>query len=142
MLRRGTGKNLRDLNLQLAGKTGTTNKNTDAWFIGFTSNLVVGVYVGYDNPRSLGKFETGSKTALPIFKEFVKNAVNNYEARPFKVAKGIKMMVVDPSTGKKADINSKDTIIEAFKEEKIANKNKIGIDGLTDLSQNNILKFY
>ncbi len=142
VVRRGTGKNLRDLNLQLAGKTGTTNKNTDAWFIGFTSNLVVGVYVGYDNPRSLGKFETGSKTALPIFKEFVKNAVNNYEARPFKVAKGIKMMIVDSSTGKKADINSKDTIIESFKEEKIANKNKIGIDGITDLSQYNILKFY
>ena len=142
VIKRGTGKNLRDLNLQLAGKTGTTNKNTDAWFIGFTSNLVVGVYVGYDNPRSLGKFETGSKTALPIFKEFVKNAVNNYEARPFKVAEGIKMMVVDSSTGKKAGINSKDTIIEAFKEEKIANKNKIDIDGLTDLSQNNILKFY
>ena len=130
VIKRGTGKNLRDLNLQLAGKTGTTNKNTDAWFIGFTSNLVVGVYVGYDNPRSLGKFETGSKTALPIFKEFIKNAVNNYEARPFKVAKGIKMMVVDSSTGKKADTNSKDTIIEAFKEEKIANKNKIGIDEL------------
>ena len=102
VVRRGTGKNLKDLNLQIAGKTGTTNKNTDAWFIGFTSNLVVGVYVGYDNPRSLGKFETGSKTALPIFKEFVKNAVNNYEARPFKVAKGIKMMVVDPLTGKKS----------------------------------------
>ena len=100
-------KKLKDLNLQLAGKTGTTNKNTDAWFIGFTSNLVIGVYVGFDNPRTLGKFETGSKTALPIFKEFVKNSVNNYEARPFKVAKGIKMMVVDASTGKKADSNSK-----------------------------------
>ena len=142
VIKRGTGKNLRDLNLQLAGKTGTTNKNTDAWFIGFTSNLVVGVYVGYDNPRSLGKFETGSKTALPIFKEFIKNAVNNYEARPFKVAKGIKMMVVDSSTGKKADTSSKDTIIEAFKEEKIANKNKIGIDENTNLSKKNILKFY
>ena len=142
VIKRGTGKNLRDLNLQLAGKTGTTNKNTDAWFIGFTSNLVVGVYVGYDNPRSLGKFETGSKTALPIFKEFIKNAVNNYEARPFKVAKGIKMMVVDSSTGKKADTSSKDTIIEAFKEEKIANKNKIGIDEFTNLSKKNILKFY
>ena len=142
VIKRGTGKNLRDLNLQLAGKTGTTNKNTDAWFIGFTSNLVVGVYVGYDNPRSLGKFETGSKTALPIFKEFIKNAVNNYEARPFKVAKGIKMMVVDSLTGKKADTSSKDTIIEAFKEEKIANKNKIGIDEITNLSKKNILKFY
>ena len=74
VIQRGTGKKLKDLNLNLAGKTGTTNKNTDAWFIGFTSGLVVGVYVGMDNPSSLGKFETGSKTALPIFKEFIKKA--------------------------------------------------------------------
>ena len=59
VIQRGTGKKLKDLNLNLAGKTGTTNKNTDAWFIGFTSGLVVGVYVGMDNPSSLGKFETG-----------------------------------------------------------------------------------
>ena len=142
VVQRGTGKKLKDLNLQLAGKTGTTNKNTDAWFIGFTSNLVIGVYVGFDNPRTLGKFETGSKTALPIFKEFVKNSVNNHEARPFKVAKGIKMMVVDASTGKKADSNSKNTIIESFKEEKIANNNKIDIDNIGDVSKTNILKFY
>ena len=142
VVQRGTGKKLKDLNLQLAGKTGTTNKNTDAWFIGFTSNLVIGVYVGFDNPRTLGKFETGSKTALPIFKEFIKNSVNNHEARPFKVAKGIKMMVVDASTGKKADSNSKSTIIESFKEEKIANNNKIDIDNISDISKTNILKFY
>ncbi|ARJ48651.1 penicillin-binding protein 1A [Candidatus Pelagibacter sp. RS40] len=142
VVQRGTGKKLKDLNLQLAGKTGTTNKNTDAWFIGFTSNLVIGVYVGFDNPRTLGKFETGSKTALPIFKEFVKNSVNNHEARPFKVAKGIKMMVVDASTGKKADSNSKSTIIESFKEEKIANNYKIDIDNIGDVSKTNILKFY
>ena len=60
------------LGLILAGKTGTTNDNTDAWFIGFTSNLVVGVFVGMDNPQPLGKFETGSKAALPIFEEFAK----------------------------------------------------------------------
>ncbi len=142
VVQRGTGKKLKDLNLQLAGKTGTTNKNTDAWFIGFTSNLVIGVYVGFDNPRTLGKFETGSKTALPIFKEFVKNAVNNNEARPFKVAKGIKMMVVDAFTGKKADSNSKNTIIESFKDEKIANNNKIDIDDIADVSKTNILRFY
>ena len=142
VVQRGTGKKLKDLNLQLAGKTGTTNKNTDAWFIGFTSNLVIGVYVGFDNPRTLGKFETGSKTALPIFKEFVKNSVNNNEARPFKVAKGIKMMVVDASTGKKADSNSNSTIIESFKEEKIANNNKIDIDNIGDKSKTNILRFY
>ena len=143
VIKRGTGRGLKNLNLQIAGKTGTTNKNTDAWFIGFTSNLVVGVYVGHDNPKTLGKIETGSKAAMPIFKEFIKNAVNNYKARPFKVAKGIKMMVVDSRSGKKADFGSKKTIIESFKEEKIENILNIGIDGLIyKVSKNNILKFY
>jgi len=143
VIKRGTGKGLRDLNLQIAGKTGTTNKNTDAWFIGFTSNLVVGVYVGHDSPKSLGKIETGSRAAMPIFKKFIKNSVNNHEARPFKVAKGIKMMVVDSVTGKKADFGSKKTIIESFKEEKIENISNIVIDDLNNnVSKNNILKFY
>jgi len=143
VIKRGTGKGLRDLNLQIAGKTGTTNKNTDAWFIGFTSNLVVGVYVGHDTPKSLGKIETGSKAAMPIFKKFIKNSINNYEARPFKVAKGIKMMVVDSATGEKADFGSKKTLIESFKEEKIENMSNIVIDNLTNNeSKNNILKFY
>ena len=143
VIKRGTGKGLRDLNLQIAGKTGTTNKNTDAWFIGFTSNLVIGVYVGHDSPRSLGKIETGSKAAMPIFKEFVKNAIINYEARPFKVAKGIKMMVVDKVTGRKANFNSKKTIIESFKKEKIENILNLGIDNFNyKISKNNILKFY
>ncbi len=143
VIKRGTGKGLRDLNLQIAGKTGTTNKNTDAWFIGFTSNLVVGVYVGHDSPKSLGKIETGSRAAMPIFKNFIKNSINNYEARPFKVAKGIKMMVIDPVTGEKADFGSKMTIIESFKEEKIENASNIAIDGLNNnVSKNNILKFY
>ncbi len=142
-IQRGTGKRLRDLNLQLAGKTGTTNNNTDTWFIGFTSNLVVGVYVGYDNPRKLGKYETGSKTALPIFKNFIKNAVNNYEARPFKIAKGIKMMVIDAETGKKADFGSKKTIIESFKKEKIENQPFISnYEYNSNKLKKNILKFY
>ena len=64
---------MKDLKLDLGGKTGTTNGNTDTWFIGFTSKIAIGVYVGAsDNPRSLGKYETGAKTALPIFKEFYK----------------------------------------------------------------------
>ncbi len=142
-IQRGTGKRLRDLNLQLAGKTGTTNNNTDTWFIGFTSNLVVGVYVGHDNPKRLGKYETGSKTALPIFEEFIKNAVNNYEARPFKIAKGIKMMVIDADTGKKADFGSKKTIIESYKKEKIENQIFISNDNYNaDKLKKNILKFY
>ena len=94
----------------MAGKTGTTNENTDAWFIGFTSNLVIGVYVGMDNPQPLGKYETGSKTALPIFEDFVKKAVKKSDARPFKVSQDITMMVVDSLSGRKAKFSSKNTI--------------------------------
>jgi penicillin-binding protein 1A len=71
----------------LAGKTGTTNEYFDAWFIGFTSDLAIGVYIGYDTPKSLGKFETGSKTALPIFKKFVESAIYKEEMKPFKIPK-------------------------------------------------------
>ena len=143
VIERGTGKKLKELNLQLAGKTGTTNNNTDTWFIGFTSNLVVGVYVGYDSPKRLGKYETGSKTALPIFKDFIKNAVNNYEARPFKIAKGIKMMVIDAETGEKVDFGSKKTIIESYKKEKIENQAFISNDKYNSNNlKKNILKFY
>jgi penicillin-binding protein 1A len=143
VIQRGTGKRLRDLNLQIAGKTGTTNNNTDTWFIGFTSNLVVGVFVGYDSPKKLGKYETGSKTALPIFKDFIKKAVNNYEARPFKISKGIKMMVIDAETGEKADFGSKKTIIESYKKEKFENQTFISNDKYkSDIYKKNILKFY
>ena len=141
VVKRGTGKKLKELNLNLAGKTGTTNKNTDAWFIGFTSNLVIGVYVGMDNPQPLGKFETGSKTALPIFKNFIEKAIKKSDARPFKVADGITMMVVDSATGQKAKFSSKDTILEAYKSKNV-------VDGMilysnnNRLDLNNILKFY
>ena len=141
VIERGTGKGLKDLKLELAGKTGTTNKNTDTWFIGFTSNLVVGVYIGYDNPKSLGKFETGSKTAMPVFKEFIKKTANTYNARPFKVADNIKMMVVDAKTGKKANSKTQLAIIESFKiNDKNFDKSSKNIDGR--LNSTNILKFY
>ncbi len=141
VIERGTGKGLRDLKLELAGKTGTTNKNTDTWFIGFTSNLVVGVYIGYDNPESLGKFETGSKTAMPVFKEFIKKTANTFNARPFKAADDIKMMVIDAKTGEKANSKTKLAIIESFK------KNDNKLDNISNnfdsrLNTTNILKFY
>ena len=99
--------------------------------------------MGYDNPRKLGRYETGSKTALPIFKDFIKKAVNKYEARPFKIAKGIKMMVIDAQTGKKADFGSKKTIIESFKKEKIENQAFISNDkSNSNIFKKNILKFY
>jgi len=136
----GTGKNLKDLNLDLAGKTGTTNGNTDTWFIGFTSKLAIGVYVGSDNPRSLGRYETGAKTALPIFKSFIKNAVKKEDARPFKVADNILMRVIDPITGKKALTENKVTIIEVYKNRKIGIA--LNKDINNRLKNNNILKFY
>ena len=141
-IKRGTGKRLRDLNLDIAGKTGTTNKNTDTWFVGFTSKLVIGAYVGMDEPKSLGRYETGAKTAMPIFKDFVKKAVKKKDARPFKVAPGISMMVIESTTGKKANFGSKETIIEVFKKEKIDN-DSISFGNINDrLNNNNILKFY
>ena len=141
VVQRGTAKKLKDLNLNIAGKTGTTNKNTDTWFIGFTSNVLVGVYVGSDNPTPLGKYETGSKTALPIFKSFISDSVNKNDARPFKAAKGTVMMVVDPLTGQKAKFNSKNTIIEVFKKENVVD-GKVLYTNSDRLDSNNILKFY
>ena len=141
VVERGTGKRLKKLGLNLAGKTGTTNDNTDAWFIGFTSNLVIGVYVGMDNPEPLGKFETGSKAALPIFEEFIKKTVKKSEAKPFKVPESITLMVVDPKTGNKAKFSSKNTIIESYKSRNILN-GKILYSNNNRLNNNNILRFY
>ena len=120
VVQRGTGRKLKHLNLNLAGKTGTTNNNTDTWFIGFTSKLVVGIYVGFDEPASLGRYETGGKTAMPIFKKFILNSISKQDATPFKVPDGIVMMVVDPATGQKVDFNSKNSIYESFKEKNIS----------------------
>ena len=140
-VQRGTGKGLRDLNLDIAGKTGTTNKNTDTWFIGYTSKLIIGVYVGFDNPKSLGKKETGARTAMPIFKEFIKTSVKKKDARPFKVAENITLMVIDPKTGKKASFGSKKTIIEVFKKKDL-NQNSKNMILNNIISNNKILRFY
>ena len=141
VVKRGTGKKLNKLGLNIAGKTGTTNDNTDAWFVGFTSNLVIGVYVGMDNPKPLGKYETGSKAALPIFKEFVEKAIKKSDARPFKVADDMILMVVDPLTGEKAKFTSKNTIIESYKSKNVADGKVLYLNS-DRLDLNNILKFY
>ena len=141
VVQRGTGKKLKDLNLNIGGKTGTTNKNTDTGFIGFTSNLVVGVYVGLDNPQSLGKNETGAKTALPIFKYFLESAINKSEARPFKVPNEMIMMVIDPNTGQKMKFSTKNAIIENYKKKDIVN-DVARSNKFNNLSKNKTLKFY
>jgi len=141
VVERGTGKKLRKLKLNLAGKTGTTNDNTDTWFIGFTSNLLIGVYSGMDEPKPLGKYETGSKVALPIFENFVKKAIKKSDARPFKVADDIEMMVIDSLTGQKAKFSSKDTIIEAYKKKNVVDGKVLYLNN-NRLDSNNVLKFY
>jgi len=148
VVKRGTGRKLRNLNLPLAGKTGTTNKNMDAWFLGFTSKLVIGVYVGFDEPKSLGKYETGAKAALPVFKKFVKSVVKKKEALPFKIPKNINFVMIDAETGLQPNEETKSIIYESFKPEdkfivgleKLSNKNKLGF--YDPQNQKTILRFY
>jgi penicillin-binding protein 1A len=118
---RGTAKKLRSLKVPLAGKTGTTNDNYDAWFIGFSSNLVIGVYVGFDNPKTLGKFETGSKAALPIFKDFVEKALYKDDFKEFKIPENIYLTSLNYNTGLKASAGEKNIITEALKLKDINN---------------------
>ena len=119
---RGTGKLINQLNKTLAGKTGTTNSNHDAWFVGFSSDLVVGVFVGFDNPFTLGKKETGSSVAAPIFRDFMSKALNKKPDIPFRRPAGIKLIKVNPKTGLLSKSNSKNYIIEAFKPGQFPNK--------------------
>jgi penicillin-binding protein 1A len=111
---RGTAKSLKKLDLSLAGKTGTTNDNMDAWFLGFSPEYVVGVFVGFDTPKTLGERETGGKVAAPIFAQFIKKVSKNKENRPFLVPEEIEMIKVDYLTGKKVIDKSKNVIFEAF----------------------------
>jgi len=99
----------------VAGKTGTTSDYKDAWFIGFTPDIVVGVYVGYDKPRSLGRGETGGAVAAPIVKDFMKVALAGKPAMPFRVPPGIKLIRVDLKTGVRAGPDTQRAILEAFK---------------------------
>ena len=131
-VKRGTAKKLRSLKVPLAGKTGTTNDNFDAWFIGFSSNLLIGVYIGYDNPKTLGKYETGSKAALPIFKNFIENALYKEDFNEFKIPKNIYLTSLNYDTGNKSRPGDKNSIIEALKLKdinNIDNNNLISVNG-------------
>ncbi len=122
-VQRGTAKKLRSLKVPLAGKTGTTNDNFDAWFIGFSSRLVIGVYIGYDNPKTLGKFETGSKAALPIFKDFIEKALYKEDFEEFQIPENVYLTSLNYDTGVKSSPGEKNSIIEALKIEDINNLN-------------------
>ena len=137
VIKRGTAKKLKDLNVPIAGKTGTTNQNKDAWFIGFTPDLVIGVYVGYDQPKSLGYKQTGSSVAVPIFKNFAKKNQINKNKKPFRIPSGISFVRINPGTGKVS--NDKDGINEPFILGSEPYSDNINIiDGLENFDKNSI----
>ncbi len=111
----GTGRKIRVLRKPLAGKTGTTNDSFDAWFMGFSADMVVGVYTGFDRPRSLGRFEEGSSVAVPVFRDFMKDALKNEPGIPFRMPSGIRLVRVNAKTGEPAKYGDKNIILEAFK---------------------------
>ncbi len=115
VVQRGTATTLLELNRPIAGKTGTTNDEKDAWFIGFTPNLVVGLYVGFDQPQTLGKGTTGGGLAAPIFKEFMAEALKDTPPASFQVPEGMNLIAINRKTGMRANEGEPGTIMEAFK---------------------------
>ena len=115
VVQRGTATSLKSVGKPLAGKTGTTNDSKDAWFIGYSADLVVGVFVGFDTPKPMGKEATGGHIAAPIFGSFMKMALADKPAIPFRIPPGIKLIRVNPSTGLRAQAGDPRSVLEAFK---------------------------
>lgn len=136
VVERGTAKKLKKEGLTLAGKTGTTNNYNDAWFIGFTPDLVAGIYIGFDQPKTLGRGETGSTAAAPIFKMFIDEALKEKSDIPFRIPSGIKLVRINKFTGKPATTADadEDIITESFKSEDKVGENKI----ITDLNYDSV----
>jgi penicillin-binding protein 1A len=114
VVERGTGRRIGSLNIPLAGKTGTTNDWVDAWFVGFSPDLVVGVFTGFDRPRSLGVNEEGSSVAAPIFREFMANALKDSPIIPFRIPSGVRLVRVNAETGMPAGADTINAFLEAF----------------------------
>ncbi|WP_413154666.1 penicillin-binding protein 1A [Bartonella sp. cb54] len=115
VVQRGTAARLHYLNRHIAAKTGTTNNSKDVWFMGFTPDIVVGIFIGYDQPAPLGYNGTGSSLAAPIFGEFMQAALKGKPDVPFKMPKGMILMPINRKTGMRAEAGDRDVIIEAFK---------------------------
>ena len=115
VVKRGTGRRISAIGKPLAGKTGTTNDSRDAWFVGFSADMVVGVYVGYDDNRTLGKGESGGKVAGPIFKSFMEQALVSEPSPPFRVPPAVSLVRINAKTGKLARSGDETVILEAFK---------------------------
>jgi penicillin-binding protein 1A len=112
VIERGTAMVAKSVGVPLAGKTGTTNDYKDAWFVGYSPNLSVGIYIGFDQPMSMGKGETGGRNAAPIFRDFMADAVGKQPPVPFRVPPGIRMVRVDLKSGLPMATGA---VLEAFK---------------------------
>ena len=141
-VQRGTGVRLKELNRPLAGKTGTTNESKDTWFIGFSPDLVVGAYLGFDEPRSLGKRETGSSAALPVFKSFMEEALKDEPLLPFRIPNGIRNVQINAETGARAQIGDQNVIWEAFTVGTEPTENMYILDGTGINLVNNTNSYY
>ncbi|HEY0526928.1 MAG TPA: penicillin-binding protein 1A [Stellaceae bacterium] len=115
VVERGTGSVVKAVGKPLAGKTGTTNDNFDNWFVGFSPDLAAGVYIGFDAPRTLGDHETGGSAAAPVFRDFMMGALKDKPGTAFRIPPGIRLVRVNPATGKPAGPGDRQVIYEAFK---------------------------
>ena len=115
VVQRGTATTLAELGHPMAGKTGTTNDARDVWFVGYTPDLVVGLYLGFDQPRSMGDGATGGGLAAPVFKEFMAEVLQDVRPVDFRVPEGMRMIAVDRKTGMRAGEGAPGAIVEAFK---------------------------
>ncbi|MBG1231906.1 penicillin-binding protein 1A [Aestuariivirga litoralis] len=128
VVERGTGRKLQVVGKPIAGKTGTTNDEKDAWFIGFTPDLVVGTYIGFDNPKPMGTGRTGGELAAPVVADFMTLALRGKAAVPFRVPRGIELIPISVNSGRRGVFGDKGVILEAFKpgDEPPANGQVIG----------------
>jgi penicillin-binding protein 1A len=139
VVQRGTGKKLQMVGKPVAGKTGTSNEEKDAWFIGYTPDLAVGVYVGYDNPKPMGKRRTGGELAAPIVADFMRLALREQPATPFRVPRAVELIPIDANTGQRAIFGDEGVILEAFKPgEEPADSTKIIGEDLATISTESI----
>ena len=97
---RGTASRAKSIGKIVGGKTGTTNNSFDSWFVGFSPDLVMAVYIGFDTPKSLGEEETGASVAMPVFIDFMKEAIKDKPSVPFRMPNSVKLVKIDKSTGK------------------------------------------
>lgn len=130
VVQRGTGRQIKAIGKPLAGKTGTTNESLDTWFVGFSPDLAVGVFAGFDTPRSLGRLEQGASVAAPIFKGFMADALADKPTIPFRIPPGIQLVRVNGTDGLPVATTNRNVILEAFKTGSVPRSKALVLEGV------------